>query len=722
MNIFQRIAGAFKAQPKKGKFILWPVWREGVAQWTLTNLQSLIDDGFEANGLVYAAVMYKARAFSSVPLLAYDDNDELLPDTAPLAQLLARPHPLFTWIELEALLSVYYNLFGECYVYAFRPTRNAPPVKLYPLRPDRVRHIYRDQELIGYEYIPAGTVAGQGMPMLIEDTMHVSLPNPGDEFGGFGKGFSGLFPARKSIDVDNSATDFLKLFFDNGALPPGVLQFESPLDDTAVTQAQERWAEIYGGYQRWTEPAVLDSGGKYQKIGLTIQELDMSTLDARTESRITMVFGVPISLIETRPSITQSTQNNKEQDRKMFWEDTMTWELTAFESEWKYFLGGPWGTVRYDLSGVDALASTQKERAEMLLRAFELSVVDTDEARAGLGLPADPRGPRFLYKLGVQLLPATVVDAAPTPVLTTTTDNQDAGATQAEEDRAKRMLPAPSAKAEASPFAWKAAVATKIDQTAAAFEPDARRAVKRAFEDDRRALLAILGEHKATAYQERKSVVWQFVLMDALDWVKGAGKDNWRHLLIPVLEATVTEQTAHLNATFGMSFDVRQLLAEEWFKAYELTFVDPISATTEEQLTAMFDAALADGYSIPDMEKALNTLFEQWIESGVTDPTDKYFATRRLPPWRLETIARTETMRASNAGAFNLYKAWGTTQKEWLATGDGRTRDSHAAANGQVVDIDQPFIVGGAPMQYPGDPNAPLSEVANCRCTVIPVL
>ena len=136
----------------------------------------------------------------------------------------------------------------------------------------------------------------------------------------------------------------------------------------------------------------------------------------------------------------------------------------------------------------------------------------------------------------------------------------------------------------------------------------------------------------------------------------------------------------------------------------------------------MFDAALADGYSIQDMEKALNTLFEQWIESGVTDPIDRYFAERRLPPWRLETIARTETMRASNAGAFNLYKAWGTTQKEWLATGDGRTRDSHAAANGQVVDIDQPFTVGGAAMQYPGDPNAPLSEVANCRCTVLPVL
>jgi len=287
----------------------------------------------------------------------------------------------------------------------------------------------------------------------------------------------------------------------------------------------------------------------------------------------------------------------------------------------------------------------------------------------------------------------------------------------------RRALPPPEHKDEPSPFAWKAAVATKIDQTAAAFEPDARRAVQQAFEADRRALLAILSEHKSTAYQERKSIVWQFVLMDALDWVKGAGADNWRRLLIPVLEAVIVEQATHLNATFGMSFDVRQLLAEDWFAEYALTFTDPITATTEEQLTAMFQEALAQGYSIPDMEKALNTLFDQWINSGVTDPIDRYFAVNRLPPWRLEMIARTETIRASNAGAYHLYRNWGVVaQKEWLAAVDDRTRDTHLEANGQVVGLDEPFNVGGAPLMYPGDPNGPLGEVVNCRCVVLPVI
>jgi uncharacterized protein with gpF-like domain len=59
------------------------------------------------------------------------------------------------------------------------------------------------------------------------------------------------------------------------------------------------------------------------------------------------------------------------------------------------------------------------------------------------------------------------------------------------------------------------------------------------------------------------------------------------------------------------------------------------------------------------------------------------------------------------------------TQKEWVAVNDARTRDDHSAANGQVVDQDADFIVGGAPLKYPGDPSGPAQQVVNCRCTFV---
>jgi len=56
-----------------------------------------------------------------------------------------------------------------------------------------------------------------------------------------------------------------------------------------------------------------------------------------------------------------------------------------------------------------------------------------------------------------------------------------------------------------------------------------------------------------------------------------------------------------------------------------------------------------------------------------------------------------------------------------VATGDGRTRDSHLAAHGQVVDVDKPFEVGGAELMHPHDPAGPAKETINCRCRSVTI-
>jgi hypothetical protein len=57
--------------------------------------------------------------------------------------------------------------------------------------------------------------------------------------------------------------------------------------------------------------------------------------------------------------------------------------------------------------------------------------------------------------------------------------------------------------------------------------------------------------------------------------------------------------------------------------------------------------------------------------------------------------------------------------KQWLSAGDERVRPTHIEADGQVVPLEQPFLVGDAELFYPGDPDGPDEEVINCRCTVI---
>ena len=84
--------------------------------------------------------------------------------------------------------------------------------------------------------------------------------------------------------------------------------------------------------------------------------------------------------------------------------------------------------------------------------------------------------------------------------------------------------------------------------------------------------------------------------------------------------------------------------------------------------------------------------------------------------------ARTAMTGAQNAGrmaAMRDAKEMGIrVKKKWIATLDSKTRDTHAELDGQEVDEDQPFVVNGMEIMYPGDPNAAPSLVYNCRCTL----
>ncbi len=57
--------------------------------------------------------------------------------------------------------------------------------------------------------------------------------------------------------------------------------------------------------------------------------------------------------------------------------------------------------------------------------------------------------------------------------------------------------------------------------------------------------------------------------------------------------------------------------------------------------------------------------------------------------------------------------------KQWMATDDNRTRDTHREMNGQSRALDDYFdSPSGAQLLYPHDDNAPANEVISCRCQV----
>lgn len=62
--------------------------------------------------------------------------------------------------------------------------------------------------------------------------------------------------------------------------------------------------------------------------------------------------------------------------------------------------------------------------------------------------------------------------------------------------------------------------------------------------------------------------------------------------------------------------------------------------------------------------------------------------------------------------------AQGYTRKRWDTMRDNHVRPSHVKADGQEVDIYEPFVVGDSLMLYPKDIllGASLKEIIGCRC------
>lgn len=90
----------------------------------------------------------------------------------------------------------------------------------------------------------------------------------------------------------------------------------------------------------------------------------------------------------------------------------------------------------------------------------------------------------------------------------------------------------------------------------------------------------------------------------------------------------------------------------------------------------------------------------------------------------LPAIVRTEVTRALNYGAYTAAKRLPfMVRKIWLSLHDLRTRRAHNSSPwdhweplGQTVDLEDPFVVSGELLMYPGDPSGSKQNVIGCRC------
>jgi 8-oxo-dGTP pyrophosphatase MutT (NUDIX family) len=193
-------------------------------------------------------------------------------------------------------------------------------------------------------------------------------------------------------------------------------------------------------------------------------------------------------------------------------------------------------------------------------------------------------------------------------------------------------------------------------------------------------------------------------------------------------------KTTH-PAAVGMRFDVSNPRAINWAKKYGAKLVADIIEETRKAIALTVASGIKNGRTIRETAKLLREMIglterqgqallnyrEQLELEGLegADLDDEVSARAgEMIETRADTIAHTETMRASNEGQQELWDQavddgllTGSELKEWIVTPDDRLCPICEAMEGLTTALDGEFDVNGEAVSVP--PAHP-----NCRCTI----
>jgi len=105
------------------------------------------------------------------------------------------------------------------------------------------------------------------------------------------------------------------------------------------------------------------------------------------------------------------------------------------------------------------------------------------------------------------------------------------------------------------------------------------------------------------------------------------------------------------------------------------------------------------------------------VQNAILDEVNAEF--KSMSASRALTIARTEVGSLSSFGQLESFRQSGFKKKQWNSINSPITRDSHAALDGETVEINSKFSNG---LMQPLDPNGEAAEIINCRCSLIPIV
>lgn len=213
-----------------------------------------------------------------------DEPGVTLIDAHPALSVWNKPNDFFTPMLFTETFEQHIDLVGEAWwVVSYLGNR---PIELWPVRPDRMAPVRDPQKFItGYVYRAPD---GQLIPLRLDEVVMLRTPAPWDPYRGAGAVqtlMSQLYGAKY-------ASEWNKRFFENSAIPGGVIEMPVHLQDEEWDEFQRRWGESHRGVRNAHTVAMLEYGAKWIDTKFTQRDMEFSELRRATREEIREAFGI----------------------------------------------------------------------------------------------------------------------------------------------------------------------------------------------------------------------------------------------------------------------------------------------------------------------------------------------------------------------------------------------------------------------------------------------
>ncbi len=638
-----------------------------------------------------------------------------------LLSLIYRANPTQTKFDLFYLTTLYLRIWGSAPWYLEMNGKKI--INIWPLRPDLLRVLQtQDGTVTGYEY----RVGVIHETLKADEVINIRKSSPQNPL----IGFSVLLASALEIDADVAAAVWNRHVLENSAEPGGVLTTEGGLTDEQYNRLVEKWEARYAGPTNAGRTAILEAGLKYQKISQTQQELDFIESRKFNRDSILTMLGVPKALVIAD----DVNRANAEVAERVFAKETIEPIMRLIVDQLNEFFVTRFG----DNFWLDFESPVSQDRETKRLEAQAGTNVwqTVNETRAEYNLPPLEGGDELYMPLSLVPQVGSVPDPIQEPKQHIILKQSNIKFINSKHKKIKQAVLARSYPKRKFVENITEKVVQKISEKQK--ESSNKIKVKLRYKDElvnvwdnimeERKMYVKKLPQRANAFEKvmrkffgqqedeviknlKKSGEPKVLNVEIKSWIDKVlfrRKDNVEELIkvtAPLYQDNIKEGSQDIAILLGV--DLVDIMgnahAVEFLKTKPIKFAEAVNDTTLEALRNQLSEGVEAGESVGELGNRIAAVFEE---------------ARSI---RTETIARTEVGSAMNFGRNEQMSEQGIKRKQWLAI-FSNTREAHAEANGQVVDIGDNFVVGGEELAYPQDPAGSPENVINCQCSVVPVI